>query len=173
MFTLSAFTFGGGYVIVSLMKEKFVDTLHWIDEEEMLNLVAIAQSSPGAVAVNGSLLVGYKVGKIRGAVISIIGTILPPFLIISLISIGYTQFRESVYVRSFLRGVQPAVAAIIADVVFSLGSTIIKSKKVVFIILMIASFLVAYIGNVNVMFIIVICALVGFFYTRLAKEEVK
>ena len=61
---LSTFTFGGGYVIVTLMKNKFVDELHWIDEEEMLDLVAIAQSSPGAIAVNGAIVVGYKLAGI-------------------------------------------------------------------------------------------------------------
>ena len=61
-FTLSMFTFGGGFVIVPLMKKKFVDELHWIDEEEMLDLVAIAQSSPGAIAVNAAILVGWRVG---------------------------------------------------------------------------------------------------------------
>lgn len=64
---LSAFTFGGGYVIVTLMKKKFVDDLHWIDEKEMLDLVAIAQSSPGAIAVNGAIVVGYKLAGIAGA----------------------------------------------------------------------------------------------------------
>mgnify|MGYP000284955865 CR=1 FL=1 len=63
---LSTFTFGGGYVIVSLMKTKFVDELHWIDETEMLDLIAIAQSSPGAVAVNGAIVVGYKLCRIPG-----------------------------------------------------------------------------------------------------------
>ena len=63
---LSAFTFGGGYVIVTLMKKKFVDSLHWIDEEEMLDLTAIAQSAPGAIAVNGAIVVGYKLAKIPG-----------------------------------------------------------------------------------------------------------
>ena len=78
---LSAFTFGGGYVIVTLMKKKFVDELHWIDEEEMLDLVAIAQSAPGAIAVNGAIVVGYKLVGIAGALAAIIGTIIPPFVI--------------------------------------------------------------------------------------------
>ena len=64
---LSAFTFGGGYVIVTLMKEKFVDELHWIKEDEMLDLIAIAQSAPGAIAVNGAIVVGYKLAGLRGA----------------------------------------------------------------------------------------------------------
>ena len=67
---LSAFTFGGGYVIVTLMKEKFVDQLHWIEEDEMLDLIAIAQSAPGAIAVNGAIVVGYKLAGLIGAVIA-------------------------------------------------------------------------------------------------------
>lgn len=83
---LSTFTFGGGYVIVTLMKNKFVDELHWIDEEEMLDLVAIAQSSPGAIAVNGAIVVGYKLAGLPGVLLSILGAILPPMIILSAIS---------------------------------------------------------------------------------------
>ena len=82
---LSAFTFGGGYVIVTLMKKKFVDEYHWIEENEMLDLVAIAQSAPGAIAVNGAIVVGYKLAGIAGALAAIIGTIIPPFVILSVI----------------------------------------------------------------------------------------
>ena len=82
---LSAFTFGGGYVIVTLMKKKFVDEYHWIEENEMLDLIAIAQSSPGAIAVNGAIVVGYKLAGMIGALTAIIATIIPPFVIISLI----------------------------------------------------------------------------------------
>lgn len=89
---LSTFTFGGGYVIVTLMKKKFVDDYQWIDEKEMLDLVAIAQSSPGPIAVNGAIVVGYKLAGILGAMTAILGTIIPPFLIISVISAGYHSF---------------------------------------------------------------------------------
>ena len=80
---LSAFTFGGGYVIVTLMKKKFVDEYHWIEENEMLDLVAIAQSAPGPIAVNGAIVVGYKLAGMTGVVTAIIGTIIPPFLVSS------------------------------------------------------------------------------------------
>ena len=80
---LSAFTFGGGYVIVTLMKKKFVDQYHWIEENEMLDLIAIAQSSPGAIAVNGAIVVGYKLAGMIGAFTAIVATIIPPFVIIS------------------------------------------------------------------------------------------
>ena len=84
---LSACTFGGGFVIIPLMRRKFVEELHWIEEEEMMDLTAIAQSSPGAIAVNASLLVGYRVAGIFGALITVSGTVLPPLVIISIISL--------------------------------------------------------------------------------------
>lgn len=80
-FTLSAFTFGGGFVIIPLMRKKFVEQLHWIDEEEMMDLTAIAQSSPGAIAVNASILVGYRVAGVPGALVTVLGTVLPPLII--------------------------------------------------------------------------------------------
>ena len=79
---LSAFTFGGGYVIITLMKKKFVDEYHWIDEEEMLDLVAIAQSAPGPIAVNGAIVIGYKLAGVPGLLVSILGTVTPPFVIL-------------------------------------------------------------------------------------------
>ena len=92
---LSTFTFGGGYVIVSLLKKKFVDEYHWIENDEMLDLVAIAQSSPGAIAVNGAIVVGYKLAGIAGAFVAIVGTIIPPFVIITILSVCYQTFRDN------------------------------------------------------------------------------
>ena len=83
---LSAFTFGGGYVIVTLMKQKFVDELHWIEEEEMLDLIAIAQSAPGAIAVNGAIVVGYKLCGLLGALVATAGCILPACILVTLIA---------------------------------------------------------------------------------------
>lgn len=105
---LSAFTFGGGYVIVTLMKKKFVDEYHWIEENEMLDLVAIAQSSPGPIAVNGAIVVGYKLAGMIGVLVSIIGTIIPPFLIISVISVCYQAFRDNFFVSQMLEGMRQA-----------------------------------------------------------------
>ena len=89
---LSAFTFGGGYVIISLMKKKFVDEYHWIEEKEILDLVAIAQSAPGPIAVNGAIVLGYKLCGVLGIIVSVIATILPPFFIISFVSFFYQLF---------------------------------------------------------------------------------
>ena len=103
---LSAFTFGGGYVIVSLLKNKFVDHYHWIDEEEMLDLVAIAQSSPGAIAVNGSIVVGYKIAGIPGVLVSVFGAIIPPMVIISIVSVFYNLFSTNKMIAALLSGMK-------------------------------------------------------------------
>ena len=103
-FKLSACTFGGGFVIVPLMRKKFVEQLKWIEEQEMMDLTAIAQSSPGAIAVNASILVGYHVAGVPGALISIAGTVLPPLIIISVISFFYTAFRSNEIVNMVMSG---------------------------------------------------------------------
>ena len=92
---LSTFTFGGGYVIVTLMKKKFVDDYHWIEENEMLDLVAIAQSSPGAIAINGAIVIGYKLAGMLGVIVAVMGTVIPPFAIIAVISVCYQIFRDN------------------------------------------------------------------------------
>ena len=123
---LSAFTFGGGYVIVSLLKKKFVDEYHWIEEEEMLDLVAIAQSSPGAIAVNGAIVVGYKLAGLAGTVVAILGTVIPPFLIISMISIFYNLVKDNFIVSQMLLGMQSGVGAVIASVTYEMGAGIVR-----------------------------------------------
>lgn len=126
---LSAFTFGGGYVIVTLMKDKFVDKYHWIEENEMLDLIAIAQSAPGAIAVNGAIVVGYKLAGLAGVLTAIFGTVLPPFLIISAISVFYQMFRDNFIIRELLDGMQAGVGAVIASVVWDMAAGITKKKS--------------------------------------------
>ena len=154
---LSTFTFGGGYVIVSLMKTKFVDELHWIDETEMLDLIAIAQSSPGAVAVNGAIVVGYKLCRIPGVFFSILGAIIPPFFIISIISGFYTLFQENEAVQALLSGMRSGVGAVIVSVVWDMGSGIVKQKKIAPILIMLCAFIANYYLKINIVLIILIC----------------
>lgn len=160
-FTLSAFTFGGGYVIISLMKKKFVDDLKWLEESEMLDMTALAQASPGPVAVNASILLGYRVAGIAGALVSIAGTVLPPLIIISVISFFYTAFRQNAVVQAVFKGMQAGVAAVIADVVCSLGTNVVRAKDAVAILVMIAAFTATYVFEVNVVYIILVCAVLG------------
>lgn len=128
-FYLSAFTFGGGYVIIPLMRKKFVNEYHWIEEEEMLDLVAIAQSTPGALAVNAAILVGYRLAGFFGSMVTILGTVLPPLIILSIISIAYTAFINNPIINLVLKGMQAGVAAVVIDVTISMISTMVKEKK--------------------------------------------
>ena len=158
---ISAFTFGGGFVIVTFMKRKFVDELHWIDEQEMLDLIALAQSSPGAIAVNAAILVGWRVGGFIGMLVAVLGTILPPMAILGAISFFYNEFAANAYVALALKGMQAGVAAVILDVVCGLGGRVLKERSPAHILLMIAAFAAVVIWNVNVIHIILAAALIG------------
>ena len=160
-FYLSAFTFGGGYVIVPLMKKKFADDLHWIEEKEMIDLAAIAQSAPGPIAVNAAILVGYRIAGVLGALTTIIGTVLPPFVILAVISLFYQAFATNLWVAALLQGMQSGVAAVIADVVFSMAGGVIKEKKWQPVLIMIGVFVANYFFGVNVILLILICGVIG------------
>ena len=165
---LSAFTFGGGYVIVTLMKEKFVDQLHWIEEDEMLDLIAIAQSAPGAIAVNGSIVVGYKLAGLLGALTAILATIIPPFVIISVISYFYELFRDNFVVSTLLSGMQAGVAAVIGSVVWDMGGGVLKQKSALSVAIMLLAFVAVCIYRVNVIIVILVCIALGILRTVLA-----
>ena len=158
---ISSFTFGGGFVIVTFMKRKFVDELHWIDEQEMLDLVALAQSSPGAIAVNAAILVGWRVCGFAGMLTAVLGTILPPMIILSVISLFYAAFASNVYVALVLKGMQAGVAAVILDVTCGLGGSVLKEKSVFSIVIMAAAFAATFFFNVNVIYIILTAGLLG------------
>lgn len=169
---LSTFTFGGGYVIVSLLKTKFVDELHWIDENEMLDLIAIAQSSPGAIAVNGAIVVGYKLAGMPGIFCAILGAILPPFVIITAISAFYTAFKENFFIQNMLSGMRAGVGAVIISVVYDMGRGVTKLRSPILIMIMIAAFLANYYFKINVILIILLTALIGAIRTVVsAKKE--
>ena len=172
---LSAFTFGGGYVIITLMKQKFVDKLHWIDEDEMLDLVAIAQSSPGPIAVNGAIVLGYKLAGIAGIFCSVLGAVIPPFVILTIISFFYQAFKDSAVIQSLLAGMTCGVSAVIMSVVFDMASGIVKGKDPILIVVMILAFICNYVLKVNVILIILFCVVLGVVLTliRTRKEAEK
>lgn len=159
--TLSAFTLGGGYVIVPLMRKKFVQELKWIEEKEMLDYVALAQSSPGPIAVNTSILVGFRIAGAVGAILTVLGTVLPPLVIISLLYYLYDAFKDNVIVNAALIGMRIGVAAVLLDVVFRMVRLIIKEKNVLSILLMISAFVALQFFKVNIVLIIALAAIIG------------
>ena len=171
--TLSAFTFGGGYVIVSLMKRKFVDELHWLEEDEMLDMTAIAQSCPGAVAVNAAILVGHRVAGFLGTLVSIIGTIIPPLVIIGIISFCYDAFRSNQIVAAVLKGMEAGIAAVIADVTVNLAGSAWRESGAGAVVIMVLAFCASWFFDVNVLWIILTCGLYGFGRTWLTQRKGK
>lgn len=183
---ISAFTFGGGFVIIPLLRRKFVEELKWIDEEEMLDLTAIAQSSPGAVAVNASILVGYRVAGLTGAVVSVLGTVIPPLFIISVISLFYQAFRDNKYVNIVMAGMLCGVAAVILDVVISMIGVLFKAKKgdtgkvitidrVISAVMLTCAFVANRYLKINIIFIILFCGIFGLamHFCKKTKEKKK
>lgn len=169
-FYLSAFTFGGGYVIVPLMRKKFVNEYGWIDEQEMIDMIAIAQSAPGVLAINTSLIVGYKLAGVFGAIVTLLGTILPPLIIISIISLFYVAFRDNNIVSGAMKGMQAGVAAVIADVVFKMVGDIRKKDKIstyLMIVVFIATF------YFNIIAIILSCGVFGLGYNMYKRKRGK
>lgn len=169
-FYLSAFTFGGGYVIVSLMKKTFVDEYHWIDENEMLDFVAIAQSAPGPIAVNGAIVVGYKLAGLLGVIIGVIATVLPPLIIVSIISAFYNIFKENLIVSLMLEGMQAGVGAIIACVVYEMAIGIFKQKDYFSIVIMFLAFMAIECFHISVMIVIVVCIVIGLLQALFLKR---
>ncbi len=169
MFYISSFTFGGGFVIITFMKRKFVDELKWLDEAEMLDFTALAQTSPGAIAVNAAILVGWRVGGFSGMLAAVLGTILPPMIILSVISLFYAAFASNPYVAMLLKGLQAGVAAVILDVVFTLGNNVVKGKSRLNILIMLAAFAAVFFFNINVIYIILAAAVIGIFKKPLLR----
>lgn len=157
MFSLSACTFGGGFVIVSLMKKRVVEEQHWLEEEEMLDITAIAQSSPGPIPVNASVILGYRLHGILGSFVAVIGTVLPPMILLSVIAVFYDQFRSNKIITTALTVMRAGVAAVIFDVVINLAQNVVAAKRFLYIALMIITFLMGYFLQISAMVIILCC----------------
>ena len=161
MFVLSACTFGGGFVIVSLMKKRYVEELKWLDEDEMLDVTAITQSCPGPLPVNASVIIGYRMAGVVGSLTAILGTIIPPMVIISIISLFYNQFRTDPFIATALQVMRAGVAAVIFDVVINLAGNVLKTKRILYIAMMVIAFVATYFLDVSAMVVIIVCLCIG------------
>ena len=142
---ISAFTFGGGFVITTFMRKKFVNELKWISDDEMLDLVAIAQTCPGSIAVNCAILSGYHMAGVAGVLVSTLAT--------------------NIYVATILEGIFVAVTAIIFDTVFDLGYKVFKSGNIFFYMLMFIAIILAVVFNINAVSIILLALVCGIAYS--------
>lgn len=173
MLYISAFTFGGGFVIASMAKKRFVDKLHLIDENEMLDFIAISQSCPGAIAVNTAILLGWRIAGAWGMLVSVLGTVILPVIILCLVSVFYNVFHDNTYFALFMKGMQAGVSAVIFDVVYTLAKNVFKEKSLPCIIVMAAAFVAVVFFNVNVIVIIAVSFLIGIFAVLYKRKKAK
>ena len=171
MMKISAFTFGGGFVIIGMMRKKFCNELHWVTDEEVLDMTAIAQSAPGALAVNSAVIFGYRMAGVPGALISTLGTVIPPITIISIVCLIYDAFSTNVIVQTALRVMRAGVGAIIADVTIDLGMNVFKSGNALNIVLMFAAFVASWFFKVSAIKISLIFIALGLAMNFLRKKK--
>ena len=131
----------------------------------MLDMAAIAQSSPGAIAVNAAILVGYHVAGISGALLTVLGTVIPPMIIISVISMFYQAFRDNPVVNLVMAGMLCGVAAVIFDVVIDMTKTIFEKKKILPVLVLIGAFIAVRFFSVNILLVILVCGIIGILET--------
>ena len=165
-FLISAFTVGGGFVLIPLMKAKFVDEYGWLKENEALDLVSIAQSAPGVMTANSSIIMGYRMGGFLGSITALLATVLPPLITLTVISFFYDAVASNPYVRMFLKGMQCGVTAILIKVVFDLVVKQVKKKLALPLIIMAGTFIAAVVFKINIMQIIAVDAIIGLFMMR-------
>ena len=166
-FKIGLFTLGGGYAMIPIIQEEVVERHKWIEKEQMLDLIAIAQSCPGVFAINISTFVGYKIGKVKGALCTTLGAALPSFLIILLVAIFFRQFQDHPAVAAIFRGIRPAVVALIAVPTFNLAKTARIGWANCWI--PIVSALAIWAMGVSPLVIIIVAAVAGYLYGRFIK----
>ena len=170
-FKIGLFTIGGGYAMIPLIEEEVVNRHRWISKNEMLDLIAIAQSCPGVFAINLSIFIGYKLNKIRGALVSSLGTALPSFLIILAIAVFFHQFKENAVVEAIFRGIRPAVVALIAVPTFNLARRAQLNKYTLWI--PIVSALAIWLLGVSPIWVIIIAGIGGYLYGVYGTDKTK
>jgi len=157
---IGTFTLGGGYAMLPLIQREVVDRQGWIDEEEFLNMIALAQAAPGLIAVNSAIFIGWRVGGWRGVCGAVLGAVLPSFLIILAIAMVFREWKELPTVEAVFKGVRPAVVALIAAPLFKMGKSAMKPSAVsrqpsaLFLLISLAAALLIWLAHVNPVWVI-------------------
>lgn len=168
-FKIGTFTIGGGYAMVPLIENEIVTKRHWIEKEDFVDLLAISQSSPGILAVNISIFIGYRLKGIKGSIVTALGTILPSFLIILAIAMFFHNFKDNAIVERIFKGIRPAVVALIAAPTFSMAKSARINRFNIWI--PIVSALLIWLLGFSPIWIIIGAGLGGFLYGKWKKKE--
>lgn len=163
-FKINAITFGGGYTIVPVIKDIFVSDLNLIDEDEMMDIVAISQGGPGAMAISCSILTGYYLRGPLGAITCLVASTLPCIIILAVISNFYQEFKSNFFINAALEGISGVVSAVLFITVARMAISSYKKNPRFTIAMIILVFLVAYFTNINTGLIIFFCGIIGISY---------
>ncbi len=170
-FRIGAFTFGGGYAMIPLIQKEMVENKKWISDEDILEIVAIAESTPGPIAINTATFVGYRVGGFWGALCATMGVVIPSFLVISVIAFFLRQFQDYKGVQYAFWGIRAGVLALILKALWSMYKS--APKGWVSYVVMAAAFILVAVFDVNILFVIIGCALFGLITSTIAARRAK
>lgn len=168
-FKIGAFTIGGGYAMIPIIQQEIVEKKKWIEEEEFLDIIAISQGSPGPIAINASIFIGYRLKGLKGAITCMLGTALPSFLIILLIAMMFFQYRNNPIIEKVFLGIRPAVVALIASAVYKMYKS--SQIKGIRILIAIASMLVIVFTNISPVYLILVGGIGAIFYYRSRERD--
>ena len=163
-FKIGAFTFGGGYAMIPIIEEEVVNKRNWITKEEFMDILVVSQSFPGAMAVNCSTFVGYKIGGIIGGIMGLLGVVLPSFIIILIVAAFFMQFRNNYYVDLVFKGISAAVPILVLAGVISLSKGVEKNIRNGIIIVIALIALIFF--RVNPVIVIIAAAIYGAVFLR-------
>ena len=166
---IGTFTIGGGYVMLSMIEREIVDRKGWIDREEFMNMIALAQAAPGLIAVNSAIFIGWRIGGWRGVIATVLGAVLPSFLIILAIAMVFQDYKDLPAVEAVFKGIRPAVVALIAAPLCRMA----HSAKITWTtaIIPIAGSLLIWLGGLSPVWIILTTVLVTLLYTWLKQKK--
>lgn len=170
-FKIGAFTIGGGYAMLPLIEREVVDKKGWIEKQEFLDMLALAQSSPGPIAVNTAVFVGYKIAGMTGMIATVLGAVLPSFIIILIIASIFVGIKDNEIVERIFKGIRPAVVALIAAPVIRLSKNAKINKKTIIIPVAVA-LLVAF-AKITPVIIIIVAALCGILFKEYGRRHAK
>ena len=157
---------------MAMMKRKFVKELGWLTEDEMLDIVSLAHASPGAIAINSSMLLGYKIKGFKGALLTVAGTVLPPLIVMSVVVYAYDFFIGNALVEDILEGARAGVTAVMVSAVMGITKAVLSKNKVYSIISLAIAMVLLLVFDINPMFIIIAAAIVGYLrYLFLSRRE--
>lgn len=166
---IGAFTFGGGYAMIPLIQKEVCEKKKWLTEEDILEIVAIAESTPGPIAINAATFIGYRIAGFFGSFFCTLGVVLPSFLIITLISYVLKEFQEFRAVQYAFFGIRAGVLALLIKALYSMYKQM-KKNAVSYIVAGLA-FIFATFVDINVLFVIIGCAVIGLVYSFIAKKK--